>query len=61
MVFSKYMVFGKYIQYFSSYLIFSISPVDMTQQNLNTWNLECALNVPDKVRQENHVHSQDYK
>ena len=49
------------MEYFSSYLIFSISLVDMAQQNLNTWNLEWALNVPDKVRQENHVHSQDYK
>ena len=47
------------MEYFSSYLIFSISLVDMAQQNLNTWNLECALNLPDKVRQENHVYSQD--
>ena len=49
------------MEYFSSYLIFSISLVDMAQQNLNTWNLECALDVPDKARQENYVHSQDYK
>ena len=49
------------MEYFSSYLIFSIFLVDMAQRNLNTWNLECALNVPDKVRQENYVHNQDYK
>ena len=49
------------MEYFSCYLIFAISLVDIAQENLNTWNLECALNVPDEVRQENHVNSQDYK